>query len=116
MVPNPNPFHPLNDAIFWKPNPGSGRRARSMEDALDPLDFAAARVKLSTQYSLKASPIPVQLRAVAFHPGLGLVGARKKRAREAPEFVGVVELAQMRNLMRGEIVEDERRRENEPPG
>src|SRR5580704_1605205 len=117
MVPNPNPFHPLDgcDSSGSEIPEAGAVPGRCKTPMIHWICRSEKRSHFQRKYSSRASPVAVQLRAVAFHPGLGLVGARKKRAREAPEFVRVVELAQMRDLMCGEIVEDERRRENEPP-
>src|SRR6478735_267826 len=62
------------------------------------------------------SPDPVQGAAIGLEPGLGLVRAGAQLVGELPEPVGMVQLAQVRNLMGGEVVEHEGRRHDETPG
>ena len=58
----------------------------------------------------------MQLRAMGLQPGFRLCGLGTKAFRQRPEFVRMVVMAQMRRFMRGEIIEDEGRRQNQPPG
>ena len=58
----------------------------------------------------------VQVGAVDVEPGLGAVRIRADAVDQPPEPRRVVHLDQMRHLMHGEIVQHERRREDQPPG
>ena len=58
----------------------------------------------------------VQVGAVDVEPRLGAVGVRADAVHQPPEPRRVVHLDQMRHLVDGEIVQHERRREDEPPG
>src|SRR5271167_1408169 len=49
-------------------------------------------------------------------PGFGAVRLRARAAQEAPEFRRMVEVDEMGDLVRREIVEHERRREDQAPG
>ena len=53
----------------------------------------------------------VKLRAVALQPVLRLVGARAQATAKSPEVRTVIHLVEMGNLMGGEIVDHEGRRQ-----
>ena len=57
----------------------------------------------------------MQARAVFPEPGAGFLVARHGALDQSPEARAVIHVAEMGDLMRGEIVEHERRREHEPP-
>src|SRR5690349_1389557 len=59
---------------------------------------------------------PVQGAAVDLEPFLGLVGAGADPVDVAPEAGGVVELAQVSDLVGGQVIQHEGRRHDEPPG
>src|SRR3954449_13303009 len=61
-------------------------------------------------------PELVQLAAVALEPALGLLGALAQAVDDAPEAVRVIHLLEVRDLVRGEVVEHERGGEDQPPG
>ena len=54
--------------------------------------------------------------AVMLQPFLRAVGFRKQAMRDFPEGGRMIHVDEMRDFMRGEIVEHERRREDQPPG
>src|SRR5574337_973634 len=58
----------------------------------------------------------IQTRTVRPEPSLGPVRVRADAVDEGPESWRVVEVDEMRDLMRGEIVEHVRRGEDEAPG
>ena len=58
----------------------------------------------------------VQLGAVALQPGFRFVHVRAEALAQRPEFRTVVHLAQMRNLMGGQIINDVFRCHDNPPG
>src|SRR5580704_7961780 len=58
-------------------------------------------------------PVAVQARAVRLEPGFGAVRLRARAAEEAPEFRRMIEVDEMGDLVRREIVEHERRREDQ---
>src|SRR5262249_39596413 len=60
--------------------------------------------------------IAMQIGAVGVEPCFGEFDVGVDRPHQAPEARRVIELEQVRDLMRGEIVEHEGRRQNEPPG
>src|ERR1700735_4514465 len=58
----------------------------------------------------------MEFAAVRLEPHLGAVRSRMEAARELPEQRRMIHVRDMRHLVRGEIIEHERRRENETPG
>ena len=58
----------------------------------------------------------VQVGAVDLQPRLGALGLGKQPARQLPEHRRMVHVHDMRDLVRGEIVEHIGRREDQPPG
>src|SRR5713226_10609271 len=77
--------------------------------------WVSLRSTQPTDTSLLQS-IAVQLGAVGVEPHLGAVGRRTEREQHAPEARRVIHLEELRDLVRGEIVEHVRRREDEAPG
>src|SRR4051794_20301489 len=61
-------------------------------------------------------PIPVQIVAVRIEPLLGALHRRADLAADTPESRRVVHLDEMGDLVRGEVVEHVRRREDQAPG
>ena len=60
--------------------------------------------------------VAVQIGAVRIEPGLGPPDVRTKLVHQPPEFRRMVHLDEMRDLVRRQIVEHERRREDQAPG
>src|SRR5215831_1034635 len=60
--------------------------------------------------------VAVQVGATRIEPALGTLEAGMQPANQPPEPRRVIELEEMRHFMGGEIVEYERRRQDEPPG
>ena len=58
----------------------------------------------------------MQIGPVHVEPDLGAIELGIKTLHQPPEAQRVIELDEMADLVRGEIVEDERGREDEPPG
>ena len=58
----------------------------------------------------------VELRAVAFEPGFRGFRGRAEFFAQRPEFRAMVHLAQMGDLMGGEIIDDAFRRHDDAPG
>src|SRR5712692_3902844 len=60
--------------------------------------------------------ISVQVGAVDVEPDFGALDVGVEALHQPPEPRRVIELDEMGNLVRGEVIEHEWRRENEPPG
>ncbi len=60
--------------------------------------------------------IAMQAGAMLPEPGASLLVARHGALHQGPEARPVIHVAEMGDLVRGEIVEHEGRREHEPPG
>lgn len=58
----------------------------------------------------------MQIAAVNVEPDLGPLVIRAEALNETPEPRGVIHLGEMRDLMGREVIEDKRRREDQPPG
>src|SRR6516225_2067255 len=65
--------------------------------------------------ALRGEAVTVQVRAVHVEPYLGALDVRIEALHQPPEPQRVVKLHEMTHLVRGEVVEHERGRENEPP-
>ena len=66
--------------------------------------------------TLILDPVTVQIVAVGVEPGLGALDVAADFRDDPPEPRRMVHLDQMRDLMRGEIVQHKGRREDQPPG
>ena len=64
---------------------------------------------------LVLDPVTMQIVAVGVEPALGAFDMAADAAADAPEPRRVVHLDQMRNFMRGEIIQHIGRREDQPP-
>src|SRR5262249_3513399 len=60
--------------------------------------------------------VAVEIGAVGVEPGFGALRVGIEARHEPPEARRVVEFDQMRDLVRGEIIEHERGRQDQPPG
>src|SRR3970040_146080 len=65
--------------------------------------------------SIALESVAMQFGAMRVEPALGVTHVRTNALDQPPENSAVVHLDQMRDLVRGEIIEHERRRQNQPP-
>src|SRR4249920_3586605 len=66
--------------------------------------------------ALILDPVPMQIIAVGVEPALGALDVIADPVHHPPEPRRMVHLDEMRHFMRGEIVEHEGRRQDQPPG
>ena len=64
---------------------------------------------------LRGDAIRVKPRTVRIEPARSGARVRAKFSHHAPERPGVIHVDKMRAFMRGDIIENLRRRQNEPP-
>src|SRR5262249_19558651 len=69
----------------------------------------------ATGPSLPRRAEAMQARAMNLEPEFGAVGSWVQAARQLPEQGRMIHVHDMRHLMRGEVIEHERRRENQAP-
>jgi len=60
-------------------------------------------------------PVAMQISPVNLEPGLGTGDMRTDAVNQPPETAGVIHLDEMGDLVRGQIIEDEWRRQHQPP-
>ena len=65
--------------------------------------------------SARLGAVAVQVGAVCVEPRLGASGIGINARDQAPEPARMIHLDEMSNLVRGEIIEHERRSQNQPP-
>ena len=115
---------PAGDRRGRRHREGRGERAAAVCPARPCVPAKAAvpprqrgRIRASRRRSVRSSvlPVPMQRIAVGVEPALGAFPVRADARDHAPERARVVHLDQMRHLMRRQIVEHVRRREDQPP-
>ena len=106
--------HMAGDPVTLTPD--QGRRSSAVATA-GPRRCCSKRSTLSREAaSIAARAEAVQTGAVDPQPRLGALGLGEEAARQFPERRRMVHVDDVRDFVRGEIVENIRRRENQPPG
>ena len=75
-----------------------------------------AGIRSGDSRSLPGRAEAMQARPMDLEPGFGAIGSGMQPARKLPEQRGMIHVHDMRRLVRGEIIEHERRRQDQAPG